>query len=194
MPYRSQQLGIDSGQPRQCPRIVAIIFALCSWYRSIAPFVRAPRALRVPTQVNSRLTQGECVPVSIAMRLRGIFANVCFSASGAVGSFCSRMTWPPSSKSRSRTTSDRLGLEPIVSLCLFGKIMFPFTRTSASLFHCRSPFCASSASYIGSVSHPATETGLLIPSGKPGGLNGSTQHQIRTHLVLKTKAKIARSG
>src|SRR5713101_7045421 len=39
---------------------------------------------------------------------------------------------------------------------------------SANLFHCRSPFhCASSTSNIGSVSHPA-ETGLLIPSDKPG--------------------------
>src|SRR5882762_2176153 len=39
---------------------------------------------------------------------------------------------------------------------------------SASLFHSRSPFlCALSASNTGSVSHPA-ETGLLIPSDKPG--------------------------
>jgi hypothetical protein len=29
-------------------------------------------------------------------------------------------------------------------------------------------------------------------SGKRGGLNGSTQHSTRTHLALKTKAKIAR--
>jgi hypothetical protein len=28
--------------------------------------------------------------------------------------------------------------------------------------------------------------------GKRGGLNGSTQHSVRTHLALKTKAKIAR--
>jgi len=31
----------------------------------------------------------------------------------------------------------------------------------------------------------------LVP-GKRGGLNGSTQHSARTHLVLKTKVKIAR--
>ena len=42
------------------------------------------------------------------------------------------------------------------------------------------------SSIIGSVSHPA-ETGLLIPSGKRGGLNGSTQHSARNHRVLKTK-------
>jgi hypothetical protein len=28
MPNRSQQLGIDSRQPRQCPRIVSIIFSI----------------------------------------------------------------------------------------------------------------------------------------------------------------------
>src|SRR5882762_10430832 len=37
---------------------------------------------------------------------------------------------------------------------------------SASLFHSRSPFlCATSASILGSLMHPA-ETGLLIPSDK----------------------------
>jgi hypothetical protein len=41
-----------------------------------------------PSSVNSRLTQGECVPVSRAMRLRGILAKVCFIPSGVVGSFC----------------------------------------------------------------------------------------------------------
>jgi hypothetical protein len=34
--------------------------------------------------------------------------------------------------------------------------------------------------------------GLDLMSGYPGGLNGSTQHLARTHLALKTKAKIAR--
>jgi hypothetical protein len=31
-------------------------------------------------------------------------------------------------------------------------------------------------------------------SGNGGGLNGSTQHKARSHLALKTKAKIARQG
>src|SRR5258707_15615503 len=39
---------------------------------------------------------------------------------------------------------------------------------SASLFHSRSPFlCATSASILGSLMHPA-ETGLLIPSARVG--------------------------
>ena len=33
---------------------------------------------------------------------------------------------------------------------------------------------------------------LLYFSDFAGGLNGSTQHSARTHLALKTKAKIAR--
>src|SRR5947199_10799371 len=37
---------------------------------------------------NSRLTQGECVPVSMAIRPHGIFSNICFIASGVVATFC----------------------------------------------------------------------------------------------------------
>src|ERR1700716_3467357 len=51
-----------------------------------------------PSSVNSRLTHGECVPVSSAMRLCGILENVCFIASGVVGNFCSRMILPASKK------------------------------------------------------------------------------------------------
>jgi hypothetical protein len=31
-----------------------------------------------------------------------------------------------------------------------------------------------------------------LTPGEPGGLNGSIQHSARTHLALKTKAKISR--
>lgn len=50
-----------------------------------------------PNSVSCRLTQGECVPLSSATRLRGIFPKVCLIASGVVGSFCSKTTWPASS-------------------------------------------------------------------------------------------------
>src|SRR6267142_4422824 len=53
-----------------------------------------------PSSVTSRLTHGECVPVSSAMRLCGIFANVCFIASGVIATFCSRMIFPASSKTQ----------------------------------------------------------------------------------------------
>src|ERR1700724_2896300 len=33
--------------------------------------------------------------------------------------------------------------------------LHPLAHHSANLLHCRSPFCASSASFTGSVSHPA---------------------------------------
>src|SRR5439155_8295074 len=52
------------------------------------------------SSVNSRLTHGECVPVSRAIRLRGIFPNVCFIASGVVATFCSRRILPASSKTQ----------------------------------------------------------------------------------------------
>ena len=57
---------------------------------------KIPRSLITwcPNSVSSRLIQGECVPVSSAMRLRGIFQKVCFIASDVVGSFRSKMTWP----------------------------------------------------------------------------------------------------
>jgi hypothetical protein len=39
-------------------------------------------------------------PVSRAIRLRGIFPNVCFIASGVVATVCSRMILPASSKTQ----------------------------------------------------------------------------------------------
>src|SRR5712664_3345425 len=36
-----------------------------------------------------------------------------------------------------------------------------------------------------------TDKQRIVPE-RPGGLNGSTQHSARTHLALKTRAKIAR--
>src|ERR1700693_377026 len=53
-----------------------------------------------PHSVSSRLIQGECVPVSMAMRLRGIFPKVCLIASGVLATFCSRMILPASSKTQ----------------------------------------------------------------------------------------------
>ena len=53
-----------------------------------------------PSSVNTRLTQGECVPVSIAMRLCGILRKVCFIVSGVVGSLSSRRISPASSKAQ----------------------------------------------------------------------------------------------
>src|SRR5215467_1142179 len=58
------------------------------------------RQLSVPSAVNSRLTQGECVPVSIARRHRGIFPKVCFIPSGVVGNFCSRVISPAAFKTQ----------------------------------------------------------------------------------------------
>jgi hypothetical protein len=75
-----------------------------SSFRLLSPMRRTFRACATitscPNSVNSRLTQGECVPVSRAMRLRGIFSNARLIASGVVGSFCSKMTSPASSRTQ----------------------------------------------------------------------------------------------
>ena len=93
-----------------------------------------------PSAVKSRLTQGECVPVSIAMRQCAILPKVCFIASGVVASFCSRRISPASFKTQyePRTISQ---IQPNGELPL--KNVFPTHPHSANLLHCRSPFyCA----------------------------------------------------
>ena len=59
---RSWPAGPGSAHPGDHPSFDSL--------RSTAPFARAPRSLRVPTSLSRRLTHGECVPVSSAMRLR----------------------------------------------------------------------------------------------------------------------------
>jgi hypothetical protein len=51
-----------------------------------------------PNCVNSRLTQGECVPVSSAIRQPEILLKTCWISFGVVGTLCSRITLPVSSK------------------------------------------------------------------------------------------------
>src|SRR5262249_31168212 len=53
-----------------------------------------------PTSSKSRLTQGECIPVSSATRLRGIAPKASFIAFGVVLSLCSAITSPLSSSTQ----------------------------------------------------------------------------------------------
>ena len=116
-------------------------------------FWACPTITSCPSAVNNRLTHGECVPVSIAMRHRGRLPNTCFMASGVVASLCSKTISPASFKTRyALERSPRSN--PMVG-CPW-KMFSPLVAHSANLLHCRSPFhCASSTSNIGSVSHPA---------------------------------------
>jgi hypothetical protein len=60
-----------------------------------------------PSAVDSRLTEGECVPVSIAMRHRRMLPNICFMASGVVDSLCSKAISPASFKTQYARISEQ---------------------------------------------------------------------------------------
>src|SRR5207237_6825446 len=63
------------------------------------------------------LTQGECIPVSNAIRLRGISPNTSLMVFGIVLSFCSRSTSPVSSSTQYQLDRSPRS-KPIVSLWL----------------------------------------------------------------------------
>jgi hypothetical protein len=67
-----------------------------------------------PSAVNNRLTHGECLPVSIAMRHRGMLPNTCFMASEVVASLRSKTIFPASFKTRYALERSP-GSTPIVS-------------------------------------------------------------------------------
>src|ERR1700719_1342267 len=98
------------------------------------------------------------------MRLRGIFPKVCFIASGVVGSFCSKRTWPASSitqKNDQRSPRSK----PIVSFCSLKisllnactVLVFFIAGLLSVALRARRP--------LGAYRIPP-ETGLLIPSDK----------------------------
>src|ERR1700729_4614034 len=63
---------------------------------------------------------------------------------------------------------------------------------SANLLHCRSPFCASSASFIGSVSHPAGRPAFSSHLINAVVSIGRRNAELEPPGALKTKAKTAR--
>jgi hypothetical protein len=75
-----------------------------SSFRRLTPIKRTLRACATitscPNSLNTRLTQGECIPVSNAIRLRGLFPNTSLFAFGLVPSFCSSSTSPVSSNTQ----------------------------------------------------------------------------------------------
>src|SRR5205823_7243543 len=70
-----------------------------------------------PNSLNNRITQGECIPVSNAIRLRGISPNTSLMVFGIVLSFCSRSTSPVSSSTQYQLHRSPRS-KPIVSLWL----------------------------------------------------------------------------
>src|SRR5678815_4705234 len=159
--HRRQQLRIDPGQPRQGLRIDPIILL------SASPINRTLRAWATitscPNWLNNRLTQGECIPVSNAIRLRGTAPNTSFMAFGVVPSFCSRTIAPASSSTQHQLERSPRS-SPIVSfcsdiflLCCVATVLIFFI--AGLLF-----ICASSTSITWERTASRPETGLLIPS------------------------------
>jgi hypothetical protein len=74
-----------------------------SFFR-LSPIKRTLRACATitscPSPLNNRLTHGECIPVSNAIRLRGMAPNTSFMAFGVVLSFCSKITSPSASRTQ----------------------------------------------------------------------------------------------
>jgi len=89
-----------------------------------------PIALKV--ELNNRLTQGECIPVSRAIRLRGIPPNTSFIAFAVVFTPCSHRTLPLSSSTQYQLEPSPTS-KPMVSFCS-EKLLFCFTATVLIFF------------------------------------------------------------
>jgi hypothetical protein len=94
----TQQLGIDSLQPCQGLRIQPIVFLPALSDQSHLAGMRHDHL--VPSSLNKRLIQGECVPVSSATRLRGMAPKTSRNAFAFVQNLCSSCTWPASSNTQ----------------------------------------------------------------------------------------------
>ena len=73
----------------------------CLFSLQFSPISRILRALATitscPNSFNERLTQGECVPISSAIRLRGVLPKTSCNALAFVRTLCSSCIWPVSS-------------------------------------------------------------------------------------------------
>jgi len=139
-----------------------------SSFRRLSPIKRTFRAWATITScsnsLNRRLTHGECIPVSNAIRLRGIPPKTSFIAFSVVASFRSRSTSPAASRTQyqlDRSPRSR----PTVNLC---PSIFPILRAAAVLTFFIAGLlisCASSASItwerIASRRRPAFSSHLL---------------------------------
>src|SRR4029077_11885609 len=114
--------------------------------------------------LSNRLTQGECIPVSSAIRLRGIPPNASFMAFGVVPSFCSSSNSPASFSTQYQLDRSPRS-NPIVSFCS-EKFLICFAAAVLTFFIAGLLYllCFKHVDNLGAYSIPS-ETGLLIPSG-----------------------------
>ncbi len=142
-----------------------------SSFLRLSPIKRTLRACATitscPNSLSSRLTHGECMPVSSAIRLRGMPPNASFIAFGVVLTRCSNRTLPVSSSTQYQLERSPRS-KPMVSFC---SAQFLICFASAVLI-----FFIAGLLYLlrfervdnlGAYRIPP-ETGLLIPSGCDG--------------------------
>src|SRR5215813_11087913 len=159
MLHRVQQLRIDPGQPRQCLRIRR------SSFLRLSPISRTLRAFATitscPNLLSKRLIQGECVPISSAMRLPGIVPKTSCYAFALVRTRCSNWICPASSSTQYQLLRSPRS-NPIVSLCC-GKLPLGFAPTVLTFFIAGLLYllCLEHVDNLGAYTASCPETGRL---------------------------------
>src|SRR6476659_8738403 len=145
--------------------------SVCASSRSsflrLCPISRTLRALATitscPNSLSRRLIQGECVPISSAIRLRGIGPKTSCNTFAFVRTHCSSCTWPASSTTQYQLLRSPRS-NPMVSLCR--EIFLLCFATAVLVFFIAGllyRLCFEHVDNLGAYSIPP-ETGLLIPS------------------------------
>src|ERR1700726_1432009 len=125
--------------------------------REFATITSCPKSLSI------RLIHGECVPISSAIRLRGIVPKTPCSAFAVLRTLCSNWIWPASSTTQYQLLRSPRS-NPMVS---FGceKFLLCFAAAVLTFFIAGLLFiCALSTSITWERTASRPETGLLIPS------------------------------
>jgi len=161
MLHRTQQLRIDARQSRQGVGIDPIILAAALPDQThVARMGHDGLASQADQQP---LTHGECIPVSSAIRLRGILPNTARSAFGVVETFSSRSICPLCSTTqyqldRSPRSNPIVSFSPATfSLVGIATVLIFFIAGLLYLL------CFEHVDNLGAYRIPS-ETGLLIPS------------------------------
>src|SRR5579863_4474675 len=161
MLHRTQQLGIDPAS-----RAKACASSRSSFFR-LSPISRTLRAWATitscPNSLRSRLIQGECVPVSNAIRLRGMAPKTSCNTFAVVRTRYSSCIRPAIQHTRPGVAIAQIESD---GQLLLRNIPALLRRCGANLLHCRSPFylCLEHVDNLGAYTASRPETGLLISS------------------------------
>src|SRR5262249_31067678 len=120
MLHRIQQLGIDPGQPAKlCASSRSSFFRLSPISRTLRAFATITSC---PNSLSKRLIQGEWVPISSPIRLRGMAPNTSRKAFAVVRTRCSSCMWPASSNTQYQLLRSPRS-NPIVNFCCTEKFL-----------------------------------------------------------------------